>query len=269
MEPTPPPSHPFSDSPPPPLDPPPPSSLPAEQSPRPRPGRPLRLTREVLDAIVSAVEQGSYLKIAAQAAGVGQSTLAAWLARGRVAASLIADHAEDRLYCPVCGRDRTEEVEFLREEQQRLDDAYEVAREQHVDGDPEPEQAGVALDRCPSPECRTDLLPEEWTLPEEEAPFLELLDSVTRAQASAETAAVAAWKRAFTGHDPDWRAARDFLARTAPERWAGVTRVQMTTEEAERRIDDAVNEALLAIGVDLPADEADLALDEPGESLDA
>lgn len=282
------PTHPFSETPPPrqevvPSPPPsPPSSLQPEAAPRPTGGRPLRLTQEVHDRIVEAVEQGSYLKIAAQAAGVGQSTLAAWLARGREAASLLQLHEDEtRRYCPDCDLDRTDEVRDRDEQQEQLDAEYAEAVEQWrarmdaVDaGAPDdgsgieepPAHTGVALDRCPR--CSSQEEPVQWHLPADEAPFLELLESVTRAQATAETEAVAAWRRAFSGHDPDWRAARDFLARTSPERWAGVTRVQMTTEEAERRIDDAVNEALLAIGVDLPVDEADLALDEPGEVAD-
>jgi hypothetical protein len=159
--------------------------------PRRKAGRPLLLTEAVHDAIVTAVEQGSYLKVAAQAAGISQATLANWLARGREAAAARDAGAE------------------------------------------------------PSPD---------------DAPFLALLEEVTRAQAVAEVSAVAAWRSAF---GTDWRAARDYLARTAPERWAGVTRVQMTTEEAERRIDDAVNEALLSVGVDMPSpDPLDDALDE-------
>jgi hypothetical protein len=228
------------------------------QEPRPRGGRPLLLTRDTLDAIVEAVEQGSYLKIAAQAAGVSQSTLAAWLARGRVAAALVADHAADRLYCPACGHDRTDDARSVEEH-----NAAEYASRHAEEGTVPYAVLG------PCPDCRSDRDPEVWTLPDDEAPFLELLESVTRAQASAETQAVAAWRRAFSGHEPDWRAARDYLARVAPERWAGVTRVQMTTEEAERRIDDAVNEALLSLGVDALTDEDDDALDEPGEQEDS
>lgn len=244
-------------------------TLPSELEPRRSGGRPTRLTRETHDAIVSAIEQGSYLRIAAQAAGVGQSTLAGWLARGREAASTRDRHDPDGLYCPTCDAERTNEVRERDEEQQRLDAEYADAVEQwqhdtssapdeYVRPDP-PVLAVAALDRCPS--CRTDEPPAPWTLPPEEAPYLELLESVTRAQAEAETAAVAAWRSAWS---QDWRAARDYLARTSPERWAGVTRVQMTTEEAERRIDDAVNEALLAVGIDLPGadDPLDAALDE-------
>jgi hypothetical protein len=56
------------------------------------------------------------------------------------------------------------------------------------------------------------------------------------------------------------------LARMAPERWAGVTRVQMTTEETERRLDDAVAEALLALGMTPDADDELLDDDLPEET---
>jgi hypothetical protein len=166
---------------------------------RPRPGRRALLTPETQATIVEAVEVGNYLRTAAQAAGVGQSTLLGWLARGRTAAALVATHEQD------------------------------------PDGDP------------------------DWQLPDEEVLYLEFLEEVTRAQTAAEVAAVRAWRSAFAD---DWRAARDYLARTSPERWAGVTRVQMTNEEAERRIDDAVTEALVAIGLD-----GTTAGDDPAELL--
>jgi hypothetical protein len=157
-------------------------------------GRRGALTPDIEAKIVEAVEQGSYLKIAAQAAGIGQNTLSLWLGRGRAAAAT---------------RDAGEPV------------------------------------------------------PEVDERYLRFLEAVTQAQATAETTAVAAWRKAFPD---DWRAARDFLARSNPERWAGVTRVQMTTEEAERRIDDAVNEALLSVGIDATGREGDPddALDEGG-----
>lgn len=273
QQPPPPAAHPFSETPPPtalvPADAPPPSTLPSELEPRRRPGRPTRLTREVHEQIVGAIEQGSYVKIAAQAAGVGQSTLAGWLARGREAAAAAAQHEEDGLYCPTCDTNRTTEVRLLRDAQDREDARYAAAveewqRAQDDDDAPlpaePPVQSHAVLDRCPS--CGSDEYPDLWQLDDAEAPYLELLESVTGAQAEAEVAAVAAWRKAW---GDDWRAARDYLARTAPERWAGVTRVQMTTEEAERRIDDAVNEALLAVGIDLPGgDELDRVLDEGG-----
>ncbi len=92
-----------------------------------------------------------------------------------------------------------------------------------------------------------------------ETRYVRFLQAVTHAQAQAEVDAVAAWRTAF---GTDWRAARDYLARTAPERWAGVTRVQMTNEESERRIDDAVNDALLSLDIRLPGD------DEPDDESD-
>jgi hypothetical protein len=214
------------------------TTLPGELEPRRTGGRPTRLTRETHDAIVGAIEQGAYVKIAAQAAGVGQSTLSGWLARGREAASARDKHDPEHRYCPECDLDRQGEVDTR--------DALNA-------GD---DPAGVVLAACHR--CGSEDLPILWQLPDAEAPYLELLESVTRAQADAEVAAVAAWRSAWA---TDWRAARDYLARTAPERWAGVTRVQMTTEEAERRIDDAVNEALLAVGIDLPDSDLDDLLD--------
>jgi len=283
------PTHPFSDSrsphasPPsapqapvePPAGPGQPSALPSLLDPRTRPGRPSLLTVETADRIVGAIEQGSYLKIAAQAVGVGQSTLAGWLARGREAGAVRDAHDPEHRYCPECDTDREDEVAATEQEVRDADEQHEAdlaahrtAVEQLVDPNgPQPappvHPGYPVLDRCPT--CRSDSYPLLWTLPEEHAPYLEFLESVTRAQAVAEVDAVGAWRRAFTGHEPDWRAARDWLARTAPERWAGVTRVQMTTEEAERRIDDAVNEALLAVGIDLPGvddGDPDAALDE-------
>jgi hypothetical protein len=52
-----------------------------------RPGRPLLLTDALADRIVQVVAAGNYLKTAAQFCGVSQSTLQAWLARGRAAAA--------------------------------------------------------------------------------------------------------------------------------------------------------------------------------------
>jgi hypothetical protein len=85
--------------------------------------------------------------------------------------------------------------------------------------------------------------------------------AVTEAQGRAEATVVAAWQAAAFGPDGDWRAGRDLLARMAPERWAGVTRVQMTTEETERRLDDAVTEALTMLGLGRLTD------DDPDDDL--
>jgi hypothetical protein len=95
--------------------------------------------------------------------------------------------------------------------------------------------------------------------------FREFRESVTLAQARAEATVVGAWQAAAFGPDGDWRAGRDLLARMAPERWAGVTRVQMTTEETERRLDDAVTEALTMLGLGRLTDD-DLDDDLPRET---
>jgi hypothetical protein len=60
-------------------DPPPEGTLPT--------GRPPMLTDEVFGRIVQVVRAGNYLKVAAQFAGVGNSTLKLWLHRGRLAAA--------------------------------------------------------------------------------------------------------------------------------------------------------------------------------------
>jgi hypothetical protein len=154
-------------------------------------GRFSKLTPERSEAILTAVEQGSYLKVAL-AAGVHKATLHRWLANGSAAQSR-ADAGE--------------------------------------------------------------------TLGDDEEAYRTFRESVTRAQARAETLLVASWQAAAFGPDGDWRAARDMLARMAPERWAGVTRIQMTNEETERRLDDAVTEALLLLGLghsDTETDDDDL-----------
>jgi hypothetical protein len=95
------------------------------------------------------------------------------------------------------------------------------------------------------------------TLDEVDERYRNFRESVTLAQATAEATVVAAWQAAAFGPDGDWRAGRDLLARMAPERWAGVTRVQMTTEETERRLDDAVTEALTMLGLGVLDDTDD------------
>jgi hypothetical protein len=67
-----------------------------EAPPRRRPEQgPTLHTDELADRIVQVVNAGNYLKTAAQFAGVGQSTLMGWLARGRAAAAAVEAHADD------------------------------------------------------------------------------------------------------------------------------------------------------------------------------
>jgi len=95
-------------------------------------------------------------------------------------------------------------------------------------------------------------------VPELEQRYLSFLEAVTVAQSAAEVAAVTHWRAAF---QDDWRAARDYLRYSQPERWSPVTRVQVTPEEAERRIEQATLQVLTAVGVDTDSLGADLLLD--------
>lgn len=143
-----------------------------------RPGHPGLLTDEVQERIVTVVSAGSYLKVAAQHAGISFATLSNWMNRGRKVAGMI-ERGE-----PVTAEDER---------------------------------------------------------------YLRFLEAVTRADTVAEVHAATAWRAAFR---EDWRAARDYLVRRHPERWAATHRVQISTEESEQRIERAVTEALLALGVD-------------------
>jgi hypothetical protein len=95
------------------------------------------------------------------------------------------------------------------------------------------------------------------TLDELDQRYKDFRDNVTQAELRAEATVVAAWQAQALGVDGDWRAGRDLIARRAPERWAGVTRVQMTTEETERRIGDAVTEALTMLELGRITDDQD------------
>lgn len=58
--------------------------------------------------------------------------------------------------------------------------------------------------------------------------YLEFFDEVTRAQAEAETRMVTLWQRQIP---EDWKAARDFLARRFPERWAPREKKEITGKD--------------------------------------
>jgi hypothetical protein len=84
-------------------------------------------------------------------------------------------------------------------------------------------------------------------VPDRERPYLDFLEAVTQGGTAAEVAAVTHWRAAFAD---DWRAARDFLRYSKPDTWSPVTRVQLTPEDAERRIEEATLQVLTAVGVD-------------------
>ena len=212
-----------------------------DEQPRHPGGRPSKLTPDRADVILQAVEQGSYLKVAALSAGVHEATLHRWLANGSAAQTRVDAHDPDHLYCPTCDLDRT-------------DDAREIEDDNARDREPDDNSYAVL---GPCPDCRSTADPVLFALTPDEEAYREFREQVTRAEATAETVLVAAWASAASGPDGDWRAARDLLARRAPERWAGVTRVQMTTEETERRLDDAVTEALTMLNLGRLDDEDD------------
>lgn len=218
---------------------------------RERLGRPSLLTADRQQHIVRLVRAGSYLNVAAQHAGIGRSTLMSWLARGRAAAAARDAHNPDRLYCPGCDLDRTDAVAAEQAvndaEGQRYQEALN-AWQQRTEPDPSdepPTRAYAVLENCPA--CRSSARPAPFELPDEELRYLDFLDAVTRADTEAEVTAATAWRAAFTS---DWRAARDYLVRRHPDRWAATTRIAINSEEAEQRIDRAVGEVLAVIGGD-------------------
>jgi hypothetical protein len=218
-------------------------------------GRRSLLTPELQDRIVRVVKAGNYLNTAAQYCGIGESTLKLWLQRGRAALALRDRHDPGGLYCPTCDTERTEEVQ----EVHRL----------NLEADDRPLGPGetrsyATLDPCPS--CHSDDPPAMWALDPAEVPYLDFLAAITQAQTSAEVAAVTHWRAAFAD---DWRAARDFLVRKNPQAWAATTRVQISQDEAERRIEAATDAVLGAVGIDTEQMEgALLAADDDPASLD-
>lgn len=205
-----------------------------------------RLTDAVHDNIVKLVQAGNYLSVAAQHQGVGESTLHLWLKTGRDTAAARDAHPDDHLYCPQCDADRTGEVRSV-EEHNRAEDA----REPRSDDDrasavgAAPARAYAVLDRCPH--CQTPNRPAPWEPNEYQRRCLALLEAVTRADTEAEAAAVVAWRQAFS---VDWRAARDYLVRRHPQRWAATTRIAISAEESEQRMDRATQEVLASLGLD-------------------
>lgn len=217
--------------------------LPDEELPTPPPpgqpgvnryGRAGALTPELQDRIVRVVRAGNYLKVAAQFCGIGESTLRLWLQRGRKAAAERDRHDPDHLYCPSCDTDRTEEVRSV--------ERYNAAQAGEDGGQP---SAYAVISRCPR--CRTQDPPQPWEVPAQDVRYLSFLEAVTQGESSAEVAAVTHWRAAFAD---DWRAARDYLRYTQPDRWSPVTRVSVTPEEADKRIEEATMQVLTSLGVD-------------------
>lgn len=184
--------------------------------------------------------------MAAQFCGIGESTLRSWLQRGRAVAEARDAHPAGHVYCPACDLDRTEDLDAEEQANYRelLRYEKELARPRSPEG-PEPTRSYAVMDRCGR--CGSEERPAEWQVPEREARYLAFLEAITQAETAAEVAAVTHWRAAFPH---DWRAARDYLVRSKPDRWAATTRVQISQEEADRRIESAVEQVLVAAGVD-------------------
>lgn len=87
-------------------------------------GRPTKLTPEVQERIVSAIRAGNYLETAAAYAGVNQSTLHRWVARGKE-----EDAPEEfREFCEAVERARAEaEVRTVALIQQAAPNSWQAA----------------------------------------------------------------------------------------------------------------------------------------------
>lgn len=59
------------------------------------PGRPGKLTADIQERIIDALLEGAYMETAAQAAGVGKTTLYRWLQKGQDAEALALEHFTD------------------------------------------------------------------------------------------------------------------------------------------------------------------------------
>lgn len=209
----------------------------------PRPGHAAtRLTPETRDHIVRLVRAGNYLGVSAQHAGIGESTLHLWLKIGRDTAAARDAHPDDRLYCPNCDTDRTGEVREEEEANRREEERAAITGNTGY--------AYAVLGPCPH--CEHPGRPAPWQPTDYQRRCVELLEAVTQADTEAEAAAVVAWRSAF---NEDWRAARDYLVRRHPNRWAATTRIAISAEESEQRMDRATQEVLASLGLDTPPGE--------------
>lgn len=71
--------------------------------------------------------------------------------------------------------------------------------------------------------------------------YLDLVEQVTQAESRAQVAAVTAWRKAFSD---DWRAAKEYLARKAPDQWASSSTVHVADADSDSRVEAAVESAL-------------------------
>lgn len=66
--------------------------------------------------------------------------------------------------------------------------------------------------------------------------YVSFVAELRDAEAACEAALVASWMNQATGQEADWRAARDFLARRFPERWAPVVKEEHSGQVDHRLV---------------------------------
>lgn len=155
------------------------------------PGQPTKLTPERAQTIITLIENGNYKNVAAAAAGIEESTLYNWLARGRREA----------------------------EEQDPIDPkSYTKAQLLAM-----AQEAGLAAPRSAGKAELAQLLNDRPP-----SPYVEFFKSLKSAEARRE--AFALQRAVQTGTD-DWRFWMTFLERTAPDRWGRRERQDMLEEE--------------------------------------
>lgn len=150
-------------------------------------GRPSKLTPDVQERIVNALNAGNYLEVAAGYAGISPSTLHNWIARGKAArARMDAEaEAESPEPCPTCQAQAGEPCRTL----------------EGGDAD-HPHTA-----RIWRPDADTDT----------DRRYVEFVEAVESARAVAQVQMLAVVRRAAA--EGAWQAAAWFLERSNPQQW--------------------------------------------------
>lgn len=154
-------------------------------------GRGWKLTEERKRRIVDGVRAGNYFAVAAQWAGIGESTFYKYKAEGE---KLRARAYDEGVLTP-----------------DNVDEANALAML-------EAEELGLRGSKNPLGEV---LRSAGWE--PHEVLLVELVDELERAESEAELRLVTQWNKAA---DQDWRAAMTLLARRHPERWADQSKVK-------------------------------------------
>lgn len=179
-------------------------------------GRRTILTTDIQDRILQALRSGNYLDTAAAYAGISVATLHEWIARGRAARDL-PDDGDNR--CPTC--------------QATGDDHCTTAGGK-------PTKRHTVRPRRPNGD------------PAQEARYVELVDAVESARASAEVRALANIQKA--AGEGTWQAAAWYLERSYPDKWGrrqmqhvgpagGPVQVDVSVEALEDKLASLLDQA--------------------------